>query len=257
MVPNQPVYSHEAMKNIIGSIAQSSIMRLDPMSMNKLWDLVTTVFKWQAMMCSDILKVTQRHLSELENYVSNGETLLQLRKVCNIFDNLRTILIESELLALRSDLCDWFKNSNIKVSLLLKMGLQNSDGSFVMTSDDEVINDALRNLGQNIYTLNGSVKIPQINRKEFSENGNEVNFLVGQLLGNENANSPMQRKNLLKLDIGSGKSEIRRTRDSFQSCCMNHCDNKFEDLLSDLNIQDNCENPVNFKDDLLNLMVDD
>lgn len=60
MLPPQPNSSHEDIKNIIEDITQSSSMRLDSISMSKLWDLITMVFKWQMSVTDDVIgKIVQ------------------------------------------------------------------------------------------------------------------------------------------------------------------------------------------------------
>lgn len=51
----QAAYSHESVREIIEDVTQSSIMRLDPVSMGKLWDLISMVFKWQMSMSDDVI----------------------------------------------------------------------------------------------------------------------------------------------------------------------------------------------------------
>ncbi|KAJ8935117.1 hypothetical protein NQ314_013013 [Rhamnusium bicolor] len=62
----QATYSHENVREIVEDVTQSSAMRLDPVSMGKLWDLITMVFKWQVSMSENLLGITLRHLI-LEN----------------------------------------------------------------------------------------------------------------------------------------------------------------------------------------------
>lgn len=212
----QPVYSQDRIKQTIGDIAQSSIMRLDAISMDKLWDLVTMVYKWQVTLGADVLKITRRHVTELEDYISNGEVLLQLRRVQNIVDNFGVLLNRSELSRLKDEILDWLGESasnNVKVSLLLKMGLQNVDGTFVAASEalyrsSRQYEMILSNLGQNIYNLTeiaSSVTRSDKVNKWRDDNGNsgaqnlrsvkgkygrnggheEVNLLVNQLMGGE------------------------------------------------------------------------
>lgn len=51
----QPVNTHEEVRNIIEDVTQSSSMRLDTVSMGKLWDLITMVFKWQLSVTDDVI----------------------------------------------------------------------------------------------------------------------------------------------------------------------------------------------------------
>lgn len=60
MMQPQPNSSHVDIKNIIEDITQSSSMRLDSVSMSKLWDLITMVFKWQMSVTDDVIgKIVQ------------------------------------------------------------------------------------------------------------------------------------------------------------------------------------------------------
>lgn len=51
----QTVSSHDEIRNIIEDVTQSSSMRLDLLSMAKLWDLITMVFKWQMSVTDDVI----------------------------------------------------------------------------------------------------------------------------------------------------------------------------------------------------------
>lgn len=259
----QAAYSQEKIKDTIGDIAQSSIMRLDATSMDKLWDLVTTVFKWQLTLSSDILKITQRHVSELEDYVTNGEILLQLRKVQNIVDNFGQILTAEELTTLRDEILEWLSYSSIKVSLLLKLGLQNVDGSFVTENRSDLMKEILGNLGQNIYALsqtnNNYNRGAQTKKQDKVDNCTEVDLLVNQLGGEQKFGTDSPRRNRLRLNIGDcNRNCVRRTaaRGNYQSFDIERRNGRLDDLLSELNIADDnfTNDDVDFKDDLLKLM---
>ncbi|GJQ85478.1 hypothetical protein Trydic_g23901 [Trypoxylus dichotomus] len=288
----QPIYSREKFKNTISDIAQSSIMRLDPISMDKLWDLVTMVFKWQITVSTNLLKITQRHVSELENYTTSGEVLLQLRKVQTIVDNFGVLLNGDELLSLRNEIFEWLETSNVKVSLLLKMGLQNADGSFVVEKNrtPDKNDDIFENLGQNIYGLTQANDAVRLRQKRKTDNGNvsynavsnEVNLLVDQLLGGEpQQGSDGAKRTVLRLNIGNGggddddyrnrnrpsiqyrRAESTAVTDHIRSVeeiqrfnCAEQKNNDLSNLLSGLNINatDNSADS-DIKEDLLDLII--
>lgn len=121
----QNTYSHEAVREVIETIANCSSMKLDSVSMNKLWDLITMVFKWQVgnvsvqssienyllifklAMSPAIIETTQRHVAELESYVASEGTQLQLHRVQNVLQNFTKVLSDEEKMELYQDLMDW------------------------------------------------------------------------------------------------------------------------------------------------------
>lgn len=65
----QPIYSHEEMKGLFVKLAHSSIMKLNPNSMAKLYDLMVMGWKYSlfnATSPSDLLTITHRHVFEVE-----------------------------------------------------------------------------------------------------------------------------------------------------------------------------------------------
>ncbi|KAH9381192.1 hypothetical protein HPB48_003169 [Haemaphysalis longicornis] len=61
----QPLYSARAMRSLFEKITHSSVMRLSPASMDKLYDLMRMVTKYQVWSCSsprDLLPLTLKHL---------------------------------------------------------------------------------------------------------------------------------------------------------------------------------------------------
>lgn len=65
----QPNSSHQDIKDIIEDITQSSSMRLDSVSMSKLWDLITMVFKWQMSVTDDVIGKTFKRNSSRKWYM--------------------------------------------------------------------------------------------------------------------------------------------------------------------------------------------
>lgn len=105
------------------------------------------------------MKLTLRHLYELETYVINSDTHTQLQRVQVLIENFNKIFSPNEQEQLRHDLLVWLNKYNIRVSLLLRMGLQNQDGSFVLDASIPIAQDMLKNLGENIYAVTRNGKI--------------------------------------------------------------------------------------------------
>ncbi|XP_050298774.1 uncharacterized protein LOC126737768 isoform X3 [Anthonomus grandis grandis] len=260
----QPVSSEGEVREIIETIANSSAMKLDPVSMNKLWDLITMVFKWQLTISSAIIETTQRHLYELESYVASEGTQLQLHRVQNIMENFNKILTGDEKRAVHEDLVGWCQKFNVRVSLLLRMGLQNDDGNFNINDLDPVAEKMLQNIGENIYhvTQNGRILENQNEHKaseDFLEvkNANELKFFVHEMLGERklSTGSNEGNPNMLRLcSLTESKLNNNPMDDRFDSIDVNVNDNdNLQSLMTDMNIRDETE-CNSFKDDLLNMI---
>ncbi|EEC05981.1 oxidored-nitro domain-containing protein isoform, putative [Ixodes scapularis] len=71
----QELYSKKAVRSIFEKLTHASIMRLNAASMDKLYDLMTMVVKYQTFMCSspgDLLAVTLNHLDAIGSYVATA-----------------------------------------------------------------------------------------------------------------------------------------------------------------------------------------
>lgn len=263
----QTAYSHEAVREIIETIANSSSMKLDPVSMNKLWDLITMVFKWQMAMSSDVIEVSQRHLCELESFVASEGTQLQLHRVQNILENFRKILNKEEKIRLHEDLNSWCMAFNVRVSLLLRMGLQDNDGHFIVNNLEPVAEKMLQNIGENIYQVTQNGRILEnkshgtndSSKKSSleSENVNELKCFVDEMLGERklSTGSTEGTTNILRFSLADSKLN-NNPDDRFDSIDVNINDDKLHTLMTDLNVRDDSEQN-SFKDDLLNMIEGD
>ncbi|ERL89201.1 hypothetical protein D910_06575, partial [Dendroctonus ponderosae] len=287
----QTIYSQEAVREIIENIANnSSSMKLDAISMNKLWDLITMVFKWQASfakapifallrlaMSSAAIETSQRHLAELEMYVASEGTQLQLHRVQNIMENFNKILNPQEKVELHKDLVNWCQNFHVRVSLLLRMGLQDNDGQFIVNNLDPVAEKLLENIGSNIYeaTENGRILENRENDKKASlalENVNELNCFVDEMLGERKlSSSSTDGKNSLNSfsvfnSSQLGSSTLLRLSSLTETKLNNNGDDRFDNidvnvgdseqlqhLMTDLSVRDDLEQN-SFKDDLLSMI---
>ncbi|KAJ8948425.1 hypothetical protein NQ318_007948 [Aromia moschata] len=255
----QATYSHESVREIVEDVTQSSAMRLDAISMGKLWDLITMIFKWQTSMSDDVISITQRHLYEIENYVINQDTQQQLQRVQNIVENFNKVLDRKEKNALHDEVQYWLKDFNVKVSLLLRMGLQSLDGHFVVNNLDPIAEEMLRNLGrtntlgENIYQKTGEkTSNRSLNR---SPPVNELQLFANELLGRRqlNAESSEANANIFRLTISDDNANRAKGKKvAFDNIDVNIDDNSLQDLMGDMSLQD--KEDANFRDDLLNMI---
>ncbi len=71
----QDIFARQNMRIIFEKLAHTSVMRLDSVSMEKLYDLMTMAVKYQVTFCSkpkDLLLVTYNHLDSMAKFVSDS-----------------------------------------------------------------------------------------------------------------------------------------------------------------------------------------
>ena len=143
----QPLYTPSAVRDVFDKLAQSSIMRLSPNSMDKLYDLMTMGVK-QMLVTSrfptDLVEGTMNHLDEVVAAISGGPDAegvnpAAYNKDCKVKELAAAIeafrvfagnLSVGELASVRSALLTFFQSKRVKVSLFLQEKRQNSDGTF-------------------------------------------------------------------------------------------------------------------------------
>lgn len=233
-------------------------MRLDTNSMARLWDLITMVFKWQVTMTSDIMGLTLRHLYEIETYLINPDTHLQLHRVQNVIENFNKIFDKHEKEKLHGGVLEWLQNFNIRVSLLLRMGLQNEDASFISNNNNPVAEDMLKNLGENIYevTQNGKILEPDSQEDEEHLDNKELEVFASEMLGARklsNENGP--NMNLLINEFHRKEKDDIQLK-IFDNIQVSTPDDTLKKIFSDLNLDD-FETDSSVKDDLLDIIGSD
>ncbi|XP_063072428.1 protein OSCP1-like [Engraulis encrasicolus] len=138
----QDLYSHRAMRTLLTRIAHSSIMRLNPASMDKLCDLTIMAFKYQVLLCPrprDLLLVTFNHIDAIKDFVSHNPKLSnQVDEVHRELIELYKHLTDGEFQLIRQTLLVFFQDLHVKVSIFLRDNLQNTNGHFVLESSGPV-----------------------------------------------------------------------------------------------------------------------
>lgn len=236
-------------------------MRLDQSSMNKLWDLITMVYKWQLTMSHEVIKITLRHLYEIENYVTNPETQIRVQKVQDHMDNFNKMLTQDEKMTLREEILYWLKQYNVRVSLLMRMGLQSMSGNFIVDNLNPIANDMLKNLGENVYAVTQNGRILE-DRKMSTKSDSEVNemlYFVDQINVRKSSSGNFEKgENMLRLSINEpslGVPGERKRLSSFGSIEVQVESPNLEDLVRDLSVKEDAKlRKSSLKDDLLSLL---
>ncbi|XP_061597991.1 protein OSCP1-like isoform X2 [Cololabis saira] len=138
----QQLYSHRAMKTVLTRLAHTSIMRLNPASMERLYELMIMAFKYQVLLCprpKDLLLISYNHIDVIRALVRDTPVIVNLvdethRKLIEVY----SALSEGEFQLLRQTLLIFFQDMNIRVSLFLKNQIQNPNGRFVLPTSGPV-----------------------------------------------------------------------------------------------------------------------
>ncbi|XP_054712365.1 protein OSCP1-like [Uloborus diversus] len=131
----QKMYSRSAMQCVFEKLVHSSIMRLNSNSMSKLYDLMLMVFKYQVANClcpEDILLVTLNHLDAIKNCAKPYPDLMKKVELLHSLVYSTYCGMTSENYAdLYNCIVAFLGDLNIRVSVLMKLGLQKMNGEIV------------------------------------------------------------------------------------------------------------------------------
>ncbi|KAM6899709.1 protein OSCP1a [Xenentodon cancila] len=138
----QQLYSHRTMKTVLTRLAHASIMRLNPASMERLYELMVMAFKYQVLLCprpKDLLLISYNHIDSIRAFVRDTPVVMNLvdethRKLIEVYSPLS----EGEFQLLRQTLLIFFQDMHIRVSLFLKNQIQNPNGRFILPTSGPV-----------------------------------------------------------------------------------------------------------------------
>ncbi|GMH42918.1 hypothetical protein BSKO_10840 [Bryopsis sp. KO-2023] len=132
----QTLFTVQSTRTIFDKLAHSSIMRLSEASMDKLFDLMMMGVKFQLLCCkepSEFIKVTLNHLRQVWKIIqSEGDQFAS-----NLYSKMESTygsLTDGQWELLRQNLCAFFQDKRVKVSLFLQEGIQNSLGCIILPS---------------------------------------------------------------------------------------------------------------------------
>ena len=169
-------------------------MRLDISSMDKLWDLMIMVFKWQVAMATSndepqsILDLTFRHMDGI------GRLIPEMKKTL-LIDCTKRHLIEywdsmsvNDRDMIVNNMKKWVDPFHVKISILIRLGFQRMDGSFELNAKSDFFYYYLDHIGENIYSKHAymaSVKTvseePSSSSMKKATETHEIDTLVSQL----------------------------------------------------------------------------
>lgn len=138
----QKMYTRLAMQSVFEKLVHSSIMRLNSNSMNKLYDLMLMVFKYQVVNCqdpADIVLVTLNHLDAVKECAKPyPELLTRVKNLYSLLKSNYSELHHKDYECLYKCIDVFLENLNVRVSVLMKLGLQLPSGEIVMAKNCQV-----------------------------------------------------------------------------------------------------------------------
>lgn len=142
---------------LLSDIACCSLMRLDQQSLDKLLDLMIMILKWQMFLMKnpdELLNTTLRHFHGIGRLMPEQSKMILIDQANNFFFNHWNELNEESRYSIVRKLNKFLTPFNIRISLLIRMKLQQRDGSFVdkiAASSNDFFRYYVQNLGENIY----------------------------------------------------------------------------------------------------------
>ncbi|XP_071356933.1 protein OSCP1a [Trachinotus anak] len=138
----QQLYSHRTMKTVLTRLAHTSIMRLNPASMDRLYELMVMAFKYQVFLCprpKDLLLISYNHIDTIREFVKDTPMVVNQvdethRKIIEVYSSLS----DGEFQLLRQTLLIFFQDMHVRVSLFLKNQVQNPNGRFALSTSGPV-----------------------------------------------------------------------------------------------------------------------
>lgn len=163
--------------------------------MDKLWDLMIMLFKWQLTIIRDtpsrLLELTFRHMDGVAKLMPEMKKTLLVDSTKRCLIDFWDLCTDNDMLDLLATLYDWMTPFNVKISILIRSGLQLNDGTFEMAANQletEYFREYLENIGENIYARSANAAknkprsiVAQSALPRNSSISNELSTLASQL----------------------------------------------------------------------------
>lgn len=128
-----PMIEISQLRVTLESVVLSSIMKLDKSSMDKLFDLMIMMVKYQLKVATgprEIILITLNHIDAMRDMVSDVNAQKCVSMVHQMVVNFYGCLTFDEVWNVRQCCLKELEPYNVRVSILLRRGLQNDDASF-------------------------------------------------------------------------------------------------------------------------------
>ncbi|XP_011631586.2 protein OSCP1 isoform X2 [Pogonomyrmex barbatus] len=128
-----PMMGMPQLRATLESVALSSIMKLDKSSMDKLFDLMTMMVKYQLTAATgprEVILITLNHIDAMRDMVGDVNTQKCISMAHQMIVNFYGCLTFDEVWNARQSCLKELEPCNVRVSILLRRGLQNDDATF-------------------------------------------------------------------------------------------------------------------------------
>uniref|UniRef100_A0A0C9QEJ6 OSCP1 protein n=1 Tax=Fopius arisanus TaxID=64838 RepID=A0A0C9QEJ6_9HYME len=128
-----PLINLSSLRATLEAISLSSIMKLGQSSMNKLFDLMMMMFKYQLIACTgprEVILATLNHVDALRDMVTQTSAHECITLVHRMIVDVYGELSHDEIWQARNECLIALASINVRVSILLRLGLQNEDTTF-------------------------------------------------------------------------------------------------------------------------------
>ncbi|XP_017475639.1 PREDICTED: uncharacterized protein LOC108365906 [Rhagoletis zephyria] len=157
---NSQLLTVDHCKFMMNDIATSSIMRLDKSSMDKLWNLMTMIYKWQLFISKhppNLLDITFRHLDAISRLRPDAQRTMLVDFTKNVILDFWNALGDDGQWGVYQTNKAWLQCFNTKISLLIRLGFQTLDGTFVRATEVSSYREFVETIGDNIYVKSAEV----------------------------------------------------------------------------------------------------
>ncbi|KAH8299991.1 hypothetical protein KR044_008402, partial [Drosophila immigrans] len=198
----------EHCKFMLNDIATCSLMRLTETSMDKLWNLMTMVYKWQLFVSQhqhNLLDITFRHLDAINKLHPDARRHMLIDFSKNTLLDFWNSCGEEHQLSIYRTNKAWLECFNTKISLLIRLGFQAMDGSFNNAVDQSHYLEYAQCIGDNIYT-----KSSELAQQQPQQEPNRMDQLAAQLsIGQTPIATPGE--DLQPIDAGQFQKQFEQT----------------------------------------------
>ncbi|TRY85937.1 hypothetical protein DNTS_032703 [Danionella cerebrum] len=138
----QEAFTHRTLRTVLTRIVQTSIMRLNTASMDKLYDLITMAFKYQIIMSprpQDLLLITFNHIDGIKELVKDDPGLVnQINEAQRQIIEAYTPFSDGEFQLIRQTILILLQDMQIRISVFLRDKIQKPNGRFVLQTSGPV-----------------------------------------------------------------------------------------------------------------------
>ncbi|XP_030554105.1 protein OSCP1 [Drosophila novamexicana] len=205
---NAQLLTADHCKFMLKDITTCSLMRLDETSMEKLWNLMTMMYKWQLFVSRHqhhLLDITFRHLDAINRLYPDAKRNMLIDFGKNMLLDFWNACGEQQQLSIYRTNRAWLQCFNTKISLLIRLGFQAMDGSFLAEVDQKHYQEYAQCIGDNIYIKSSELAQQQQQQRE----PNRIDQLAAQL--NINPSSQPTGEDLQPMDARQVQRQFEQT----------------------------------------------